>query len=133
QPNIVRLEARREQPDRPAVTLRDLLKATPRLRAGRSFGGEIRGGESFDLLQALNTGHAGTLSTIHANSAKQAISRFISCVLQSDIELPYRAVRSHIADALNLLVHLSRRQGKRLVTEVLAIRRYDAAEDQYEL
>ena len=131
--NLVRLEARREQPGLPAVTIRDLLKATLRLRPDRILLGEVRGGEAFDLLQTLNTGHSGTLSTIHANSAQQALSRFTTCVLQSGVELPYRAVRSNIAESLNLLIHLSRRSGRRLVTEVAAIRRYDAELDRYHL
>lgn len=131
--NLVRLEARREQPNFPAVSIRDLLRATLRLRPDRIILGEIRGGEAFDLLQALNTGHAGTLSTIHANSAVQAISRFTTCVLQSDIGLPYKAVRSNIGEALNLLVHIERRRGERKVTEVLRIDGYDPAEDRYQL
>ena len=69
-PNLVRFEARREQADLPAVTIRDLLRATLRHRPDRIIVGEVRGGEAFDLLQALNTGHSGTLSTIHANSAE---------------------------------------------------------------
>jgi pilus assembly protein CpaF len=130
--NLVRLEARRDQPGLPAVTIADLLRTTLRLRPDRILLGEVRGGEAFDLLQALNTGHAGTLSTIHANSAAQAISRFTTCVLQSGIELPYRAIRSHIADALHLLVQVERRHGKRAVTEILRILRYDPAGDQFE-
>ncbi len=129
--NLVRLEARRAQPDVPAVTMRDLLKASLRLRPDRLILGEVRGGEAFDLLQALNTGHAGTLATIHANSARQAISRFTTCVLQSDVELPYRAVRSSIAESLNLLVHLARRRGRREVIELVALERYDGASDSY--
>jgi pilus assembly protein CpaF len=90
-PNIVRFESRRQQGAKiPAVTIRDLLKATLRHRPDRIIVGEIRGGEAFDLLQALNTGHSGTLSTIHANSSAQALQRFTSCVLQSGVELPYR-------------------------------------------
>jgi len=133
QRNLVRLEARREQSGLPAVTIRDLLRATLRLRPDRILLGEVRGGEAFDLLQALNTGHSGTLSTIHANSAKEAISRFTTCVLLSGVELPYKAVRSNIAEALNLLVHIDRRNGRRFVTEILGIERYDAADDRYEL
>ena len=87
-PNIVRFEARREQPDLPAVTIRDLVRAALRHRPDRIILGEVRGGEAFDLLQALNTGHSGTLSTIHANSAAQALNRLASCVLQSGVELP---------------------------------------------
>jgi pilus assembly protein CpaF len=110
--NLVRLEARREQPPVPAVTVRDLIKASLRLRPDRILVGEVRGGEAFDLLQALNTEHAGTLSTLHANSASQAMSRFTTCVLMSGIELPYRAIRSNIAEALNLIVHVERRAGR---------------------
>jgi pilus assembly protein CpaF len=131
--NLVRFEARREQPDIPAVTIRDLLKATLRHRPDRILLGEVRGGEAFDLLQALNTGHSGTLSTIHANSAQQAISRFTSCVLQSGVELPYTAIRRNIADALHLLLHIQRRSGHRYVSELLAIERYDADRDSYVL
>jgi pilus assembly protein CpaF len=133
QRNLVRLEARREQPNLPVVTIRNLLKATLRLRPNRIILGEVRGGEAFDLLQALNTGHAGTLSTIHANSAQEAISRFTTCVLLSGVELPYQAVRSNIGEALNLLVHIERRHGHRSVTEILEIERYHPAEDRYEL
>ncbi len=132
-PNLVRFEARREQPDLPAITIRELLRATLRMRPDRILLGEVRGEEAFDLLQALNTGHEGTLSTIHANSAAQTLTRFTTCVLMSGVELPHRAVRSNIGDALQLLVHLSRRQGKRCVTEVLRVGRYDPAEDRYEL
>jgi pilus assembly protein CpaF len=131
--NLVRLEARREQPPIPAVTIRDLLKTTLRLRPDRILLGEVRGGEAFDLLQALNTGHAGTLATLHANSAGQALARFTTCVLMSGIELPYRAVRSNIAEALNLLIHIERRHGRRFVTEVYEVRGYDNASDRYEL
>jgi pilus assembly protein CpaF len=131
--NLVRLEARREQPPAPPVTLRDLLKTTLRLRPDRILLGEVRGGEAFDLLQALNTGHSGTLSTLHANSAGQAIARFTTCVLQSGIELPYRAIRANIADALDLLVHIERRQGKRLVTQVYRVHGYDDTLDRYDL
>lgn len=131
--NLVRLEARREQPNLPAVTIRDLLRTTLRLRPDRILLGEVRGGEAFDLLQALNTGHSGTLSTIHANSAAQAISRFTTCVLMSNVELPYKAVRSNIAEALNLVVHIDRRQGRRWVMQVLRVDRYDPAEDGFHL
>jgi pilus assembly protein CpaF len=131
--NLVRLEARREQPGLAAVTIRDLLKTTLRLRPDRIILGEVRDGAAFDLLQALNTGHSGTLATIHANSAAQAIARFTTCVLMSGIELPYKAIRINIAEALNLLVHIERRNGKRVITEVLNIVGYDPTLDQYKL
>jgi pilus assembly protein CpaF len=131
-PNLVRFEARREQNGLPAVTIRDLLKASLRHRPDRILLGEIRGAEAFDLLQLLNTGHSGTVSTVHANSAKQAISRFTSCVLQSGIELPYRAIKSNIADSLNIVVHLERRPGRRFVSEVLEMAAYSPDTDRYE-
>jgi pilus assembly protein CpaF len=131
--NLVRFEARREQSGLPAVTIRDLLRATLRHRPDRILLGEVRGGEAFDLLQALNTGHSGTISTIHANSAEQALTRFASCVLQSGVDLPYQAVRLGIAECLQLLVHLERRQGQRVVREVVRVHRYDPAADKYDL
>jgi pilus assembly protein CpaF len=132
-PNLVRFEARREQAGLPAVTIRDLVRATLRHRPDRILVGEVRGGEAFDLLQALNTGHSGTVSTIHANSAEQALSRFTFCVLQSGIDVPYRAIRHGIAECLQLLVHLERRQGRRVVTQLTRLRQYEPATDQYHL
>jgi pilus assembly protein CpaF len=130
-PNLVRFEARRPQTDVPAVTIRDLLRATLRHRPDRIIVGEVRGGEAFDLLQALNTGHAGTLSTIHANTADQALARFASCVVQSGVELPYQAVRYQIADAIDVVLHLARRQGSRVVDELIQVEHYDAQKDRY--
>ncbi|MGB6875570.1 MAG: ATPase, T2SS/T4P/T4SS family [Candidatus Acidiferrales bacterium] len=132
-PNLVRFEARQAQPELTAVTIRDLLKASLRHRPDRIILGEMRGGEAFDLLQLLNTGHSGTLSTVHASSAAQALSRFTSCVLQSGVELPYRAIKNNIADSLNILIQLERRPGKRFVSEVLEIRGYNPDADQYDL
>ena len=131
--NVLRFEARREQNGLPAVTIRDLLKTTLRHRPDRIILGEIRGGEAFDLLQLLNTGHSGTLSTVHANSAAQGISRFTTCVLQSGIEMPYRAIKANIADSLNIVLQIQRRPGSRFVSEVLAICGYDAETDRYDL
>ncbi len=131
-PNLVRFEARREQAGLPAVTIRELLRATLRHRPDRIVVGEVRGGEAFDLLQALNTGHAGSLSTIHANSAEQALARFASCVVQSGIELPYQAVRYQIADAIDVVLHLERNRGTRVVEEVIAVGRYEAERDRYD-
>jgi pilus assembly protein CpaF len=130
--NLVRLEARRPQANLPEVSIRDLLKATLRLRPDRIILGEVRGGEAFDLLQALNTGHSGSLSTIHASSAPEAISRFATCVLMSGIDLPYRVIRKNIGESLDLVIQLKREPGKRAVTEVLKIKRYVPAEDYYE-
>ena len=132
QDNLVRFEARQPQNGLPAVSIRDLLKAALRHRPDRIILGEIRGGEAFDLLQLLNTGHSGSLSTVHATSAKQGLARFTSCVLQSGVELPYRAIKSNIGDSLNVVVHLDRRPGRRFVSEVLAIHCYDPDADEYE-
>jgi pilus assembly protein CpaF len=133
QSNLVRFEARREQSGLPAVTMSDLLRASLRHRPDRIIVGEVRGEEALTLLMALNTGHAGTFSTIHANSATQALARFASCVLQSAVELPYAAIRHQIADSVHLLVHLERRQADRVVTELLRVRRYDSERDRYDL
>jgi pilus assembly protein CpaF len=132
-PNLVRFEARREQNALPAVTIRELLKATLRHRPDRIILGEIRGGEAFDLLQLLNTGHSGTLSTVHATSAQQGLARFTSCVLQSGIELPYHAIKTNIADSLNLIVQIERRPGQRFVSELMEIKSYLPDADRYDL
>lgn len=130
--NLVRFEARREQNGVPSVAIRDLLKAALRHRPDRILLGEVRGGEAFELLQLLNTGHSGTLCTIHANSAKQGLARFTSCVLQSGIELPYAAIKANIGDSLNVVVHVERRPGRRFVSEVLEINSYHPDADLFD-
>jgi pilus assembly protein CpaF len=132
QPNLVRFEARQAQNGMPAVAIRDLLKAALRHRPDRIILGEIRGGEAFDLLQLLNTGHSGTLSTIHANSARQGLARFTSCVLQSGVDLPYRAIKTNIGASLNVIVQVERRPGRRFISEVLEINSYDPDADLYD-
>lgn len=132
QDNLVRFEARQPQNGLPAVSIRDLLKAALRHRPDRIILGEIRGGEAFDLLQLLNTGHSGSLSTVHATSAKQGLARFTSCVLQSGVDLPYRAIKTNIADSLNVVVQLERRPGRRFVSEVVEINSYDPDLDEYD-
>jgi pilus assembly protein CpaF len=132
QTNLVRFEARREQSGMPAVSIRDLLKASLRHRPDRIILGEVRSGEAFDLLQLLNTGHSGSMSTIHANSAKQGLARFTSCVLQSGVDLPYRAIKTNTADSIEVLIHVERRPGKRFVSEVLELNRYDPDSDCFE-
>jgi len=131
QDNLVRFEARQPQNGLPAITIRDLLKASLRHRPDRLILGEIRGSEAFDLLQLLNTGHSGSLSTVHATSAKQALARFTSCVLQSGVDLPYRSVKTNVADSVNVVVHLERRPGRRFVSEVVEIHGYDPDRDEY--
>jgi pilus assembly protein CpaF len=130
--NLVRFEARQPQNGVPGIAIRDLLKAALRHRPDRLILGEIRGGEAFDLLQLLNTGHAGTLSTIHANSARQGLARFTSCVLESGIELPYRSVKCNIADSLQVVIQIERRPGRRYVSEVLELNSYDPDADLFD-
>ena len=130
--NLVRFETRREQNGAPAVTIRDLLKAALRHRPDRILLGEIRSGEAFDLLQLLNTGHSGTISTIHASSARQGLARFTSCVLQSGVDLPYRAIKTNIGDSLNVVIQIERRPGRRFISEVLEINSYDPDADLFD-
>ena len=131
--NLVRLEARQAQNGLPPVTIRDLLKAALRHRPDRIILGEIRGGEAYDLLQLLNTGHSGSLSTVHATSAKQALARFTSCVLQSGVDLPYRAVKTNIGHSVNVVVQLERRPGRRFVSEVVQINSFNADVDEFDV
>jgi len=132
QDNLVRFEARQPQNGLPAITIRELLKASLRHRPDRIILGEIRGSEAFDLLQLLNTGHSGSLSTVHATSAKQGLARFTSCVLQSGVDLPYRAIKTNVGDSVNVVVHLERRPGRRFVSEVVEIHGYDPDRDEYD-
>jgi pilus assembly protein CpaF len=138
-PNLVRFEARRaqaplghEQP-LPAVTIADLVRATLRHRPDRIIVGEVRGGEAFDLLQALNTGHLGSLTTIHANAAEQALTRLAHCVLAANTGLPHRSIREAIALAIQLVIHVARIDGNRCVTEVVSVRQYDGQADRFQL
>ena len=138
-PNLLRLEARRaraplgQEAPVPAVTIADLVRATLRHRPDRILVGEVRGGEAFDLLQALNTGHLGSLTTIHGNSAEQALTRLAHCVLTAHAGLPHRSIREAIALAIHLVVHVSRIGRHRRVTELVAVRGYDAGADRFDL
>jgi pilus assembly protein CpaF len=120
QTHLVPLESR--PPDRHgrnAVTIRDLLHSALRLRPDRIVIGEVRGGECFDLLQAMNTGHGGMLSTCHANSPLETLSRLESLALLADVGLPLRAVRAQVASAINIVVCVNRmRDGTRKLTAV---------------
>ena len=137
--NVVRFEARRaqiplgqEQP-LPPVTIADLVRATLRHRPDRILVGEVRGAEAFDLLQALNTGHLGSLTTIHANSAEQALTRLAHCVLTANVGLPHRSIREAIALAIQLVVHVARVEGHRRVTQVMSVQDYDSQADRFRL
>ena len=109
QPHVVRLEARPANIEgRGAVTIRDLVKNSLRMRPDRIIVGECRGGEALDMLQAMNTGHDGSLTTVHANSPHDVVSRLETMVLMSGLELPSRAIREQIASAVDIIIHESR-------------------------
>ncbi len=101
------------------VTQRELVINALRMRPDRIIVGEVRGGEAFDMLQAMNTGHEGSICTVHANTPRDALSRIENMVLMSGYDLPVRAIREQIASAIHLIVHISRlRDGSRRVTHV---------------
>ena len=109
QPHLVPFETRRPDKDgKGEVTFRDLLHSALRLRPDRIILGEIRGGEALDLLQAMNTGHSGSMSTIHANNAPDSLLRLETCVMYAGYELPLGAIRNQVVAALNYIVHTGR-------------------------
>ena len=109
QEHVVRLETRPPNIEgKGEVTQRDLLKNALRMRPDRIIIGEVRGGEALDLLQAMNTGHDGSLSTVHANTTRDALSRLETMVLMSGLDLPERAIKEQVASALNLVIQLVR-------------------------
>jgi pilus assembly protein CpaF len=119
-PHVVRLEARPANAEGVgAVGVRDLVRAALRMRPDRLVVGEVRGGEAFDMLQALNTGHDGSVSTIHANSPADALARLETLVLLGGVGLPLPAVRSQLASALDVIVQVARgAQGRREIVDV---------------
>ena len=126
--NLVRLEARRPNEEgENEVTIRDLIRASLRMRPDRIIVGEVRGEEAIDMLQAMNTGHAGSLSTGHANSPKDMLSRLEMMVLMG-LEIPLAAVRRQIATGIDILIHLGRIRDKtRKVLEIQEVDGYDTA------
>lgn len=109
QPHVVRLEARPPNIEgRGAITIRDLVRNALRMRPDRLIVGECRGGEALDMLQAMNTGHDGSLTTVHANSPRDVISRLETMVLMAGMDLPVRAIREQITAAIDLVVHEAR-------------------------
>ena len=123
QPHLVRLEARPPNIEgRGAITIRDLVRNALRMRPDRIIVGECRGGEALDMLQAMNTGHDGSLTTVHANSPRDVVSRLETMVLMSGMELPSRAIREQISSAVDLIVHESRfSDGSRRITHVTEV------------
>src|SRR5438309_147797 len=123
QRNLVPLEARAANVEgRGSVTIRDLVVNALRMRPDRIVVGECRAGETLDMLQAMNTGHDGSMTTVHANSPKDALGRLETMVLMAGIDLPMRAIRQQVASAIDLVVQLSRmRDGQRKVTSITEI------------
>ncbi|WP_442018372.1 CpaF family protein [Paenarthrobacter sp. 2TAF44] len=123
QRHVVRLESRPPNIEgKGAVTIRDLVRNSLRMRPDRIIVGEVRGGESLDMLQAMNTGHDGSLSTVHANSPRDAIARLETLVLMAGMDLPLRAIREQVSSAVDLIVQVTRlRDGTRRVTHVTEV------------
>ena len=126
--NCVRFEARGLQEG--AVTIRDLVRHALRHRPDHIVVGEVRGGEAADLLQALNTGHGGSLTTVHANNAESALSRIASCAMQGGGELPWEVTCRGVVDGIAMVIHMTRREGRRFVEEALFVKGYEAKENQ---
>ncbi|MDY4474823.1 CpaF family protein [Mitsuokella sp.] len=123
QQHVVTLEARPANLEgRGAITIRDLVRNALRMRPDRIIVGEVRTGEALDMLQAMNTGHDGSLTTAHANSPRDALSRLETMVMMSGLELPERAIREQISSAIDLILHQSRmRDGSRKITHITEV------------
>jgi pilus assembly protein CpaF len=123
QEHVVRLEARPPNIEgRGEVTIRDLVRNSLRMRPDRIIVGEVRGAEALDMLQAMNTGHEGSMSTLHSNTPRDGLNRLETMVMMAGIELPVGAIREYIASALSLVVHLGRfRDGSRKVTHITEV------------
>jgi pilus assembly protein CpaF len=123
QDHVIRLEARPANLEGVGeITIRDLVRNSLRMRPDRIIVGEVRGAEALDMLQAMNTGHDGSLSTVHANAPRDALARIETMVLMAGFDLPSRAIREQIASALNLVVHIERlRDGRRVVANVTEV------------
>jgi pilus assembly protein CpaF len=120
QPHVISLESRPANVEgKGEVTQRDLVRNALRMRPDRIIVGEVRGGEAFDMLQAMNTGHNGSMSTVHANTARDALARVENMVMMANVSLPSRAIRGQMVSALDLVVQIERmRDGTRRVTEL---------------
>jgi pilus assembly protein CpaF len=128
QRHVIRLEARTKNIEGEGeVVIRDLVRNALRMRPDRIIVGEVRGQEALDMLQAMNTGHDGSLSTVHANSPRDALARVETMVLMAGFELPVRAIRQQVSSALDMIVHLERLEdGSRRVTAITEVQRMEA-------
>jgi len=121
-PNVVRLEARPTVGENKGLTIRDLVKNTLRMRPDRIIVGECRGSEVFDLLQAMNTGHEGSMTSVHANSPGESYMRLENLYLLAGFDLPIKALRYQMASAIDYIVQIKRdRDGKRIVSQVVEV------------
>ena len=120
QAHVVSLETKTSNYDgNGEVTVRDLVRNSLRMRPDRIIIGEVRGSEAFDMLQAMNTGHDGSLTSVHANGARDAIKRLETMVLMDGLDIPVKAIREYVNDALDLVVHISRmKDGRRKITDI---------------
>jgi pilus assembly protein CpaF len=127
QRHVIRLESRPKNIEGEGeITIRDLVRNALRMRPDRIIVGEVRGAEALDMLQAMNTGHEGSLSTVHANSPRDALNRLETMVLMAGYELPLRAIRSHVSSALELVVQLDRLDdGSRRIVEISEVQRME--------
>jgi pilus assembly protein CpaF len=123
QEHVVRLETKPSDVEgKNGVTIRDLVRNSLRMRPDRIIVGEVRGGEALDMLQAMNTGHDGSLTTLHANSPRDAVSRLETLCLMAGIELPVKVLREQVASAIDLIIHESRlRGGARKITSITEV------------
>ena len=123
QSHVISLETRVDNYDsKSEVTIRDLVRNSLRMRPDRIIVGEVRGKEAFDMLQAMNTGHEGSLTTLHANGCVDALNRLETMVLMNGIEIPVSAIRDYIKDAINIVVNIARlSDGRRKITEIAEI------------
>src|SRR5450756_2240107 len=123
QRHVLRLEARPSNTEgKGQIAIRDLVKNALRMRPDRIVVGEIRDGAALDMLQAMNTGHDGSLTTVHANSPRDSLSRLETMVLMAGIELPVRAIRDQVASALDMVVQIARlKDGSRRVVALLSL------------
>jgi pilus assembly protein CpaF len=123
QMHVIRLEARPPNIEgKGEVTIRDLVRNALRMRPDRIIVGEVRGGEALDMLQAMNTGHDGSISTLHANAPRDVLSRIETMVLMAGVELPVRAIREQVSSAINMIIHLNRlKDGSRKIVKITEV------------
>ena len=128
QRHVLRLEARPKNIEGEGeIAIRELVRNSLRMRPDRIIVGEVRGAEALDMLQAMNTGHDGSLSTVHSNSPRDALHRVETMVMMAGLELPVRAIRQQVASALDLIIHLERLEdGSRRVTHITEVQRMES-------